>query len=46
VLRACAESVTYLAEQNVAESASRLSDVTFRTCLADRDGPVELVARG
>jgi tetratricopeptide (TPR) repeat protein len=46
VLRACAESVTYLAEPNVAESASRLSDVTFRTCLADREGPVELVARG
>ncbi len=46
VLRSCAESVTYLAEQNVAENASRLSDVTFRTCVADRDGPVELVARG
>jgi len=46
VLRDCAESVTYLAESDVAESASRLSDVTFRTCLADRDGPVDLVARG
>jgi hypothetical protein len=46
VLRDCAESVTYLAEPNVAESASRLSDVAFRTCLADRDGPVDLVARG
>jgi len=46
VLRAGAESVTTLAEQSVAESASRLSDVTFRTCLADREGPVELVARG
>jgi tetratricopeptide (TPR) repeat protein len=46
VLRACAESVTYLAEQDATENASRLSDVTFRTCLADREGPVELVARG
>ena len=46
VLRACAESVTYLAEPNVAESASRLSDITFRTCLADREGPVDLLARG
>jgi len=46
VLRDCAESVTYLAEPNLAESASRLSDVAFRTCLADREGPVELVARG
>ena len=46
VLRDCTESVTYLAESDVAESASRLSDVTFRTCLADRDGPVDLVARG
>jgi tetratricopeptide (TPR) repeat protein len=46
VLQRCAESVTYLAEAGVAESASRLSDVAFRTCLADRDGPVDLVARG
>jgi tetratricopeptide (TPR) repeat protein len=46
VLRDCTESVTYLAESDVGESASRLSDVTFRTCLADRDGPVDLVARG
>ena len=46
VLQRCAESVTYLAESGVAESASRLSDVAFRTCLADRDGPVDLVARG
>jgi len=46
VLRDSAESVTYLTEPNVADSASRLSDVTFRTCLADREGPVELVARG
>ena len=46
VLRACAESVTHLAEPNVADSASRLSDVTFRTCLADPEGPVDLLARG
>jgi hypothetical protein len=46
VLRSCAQSVTYLAEPGVAESASRLSDVAFRTCLADREGPVDLVARG
>ncbi len=46
VLRVCAESVTYLAEPDAAESASRLSDIAFRTCLADRDGPVDLVARG
>ncbi len=46
VLRDCAESVTHLAEPEVAESASRLSDVTFRTCLTDREGPVELLARG
>jgi hypothetical protein len=46
VLRACAESVTFLTEPNLAESASRLSDVAFRTCLADREGPVDLVARG
>jgi hypothetical protein len=46
VLRACAESVTQLAEPNITESASRLSDVTFRTCLADREGPVDLLARG
>ena len=46
VLRACAESVTYLAEPNITESASRLSDITFRTCLADREGPVDLLARG
>jgi tetratricopeptide (TPR) repeat protein len=46
VLRDCAESVTQLPEPDVAESASRLSDVAFRTCLADRDGPVDLLARG
>ena len=46
VLRDCAESVTYLAETDAAESASRLSDIAFRTCLADRDGPADLVARG
>ena len=46
VLRECAESVTYLAEADAADSASRLSDIAFRTCLADQEGPVELVARG
>ena len=46
VLRASAESVTHMAEPDVAESASRLSDIAFRTCLADRQGPVDLVARG
>jgi hypothetical protein len=46
VLRDCTESVTYLADSDARESASRLSDVAFRTCLADRDGPVDLVARG
>jgi hypothetical protein len=46
VLWDCAQSVTYLAEPKARESASRLSDIAFRTCLADREGPVELVARG
>jgi hypothetical protein len=46
VLQACAESVTYLSGANVEESASRLSDVAFRTCLADPDGPADLLARG
>jgi tetratricopeptide (TPR) repeat protein len=46
VLRDCAQSVTYLAEPAAVDSASRLSDIAFRTCLADRDGPVELIARG
>ena len=46
VLRVCAEFVTFVSEPNLAESASRLSDVAFRTCLADREGPVDLVARG
>ncbi len=46
VLRMCAESVTHLAEPDVTESASRLSDIAFRTCLADREGPVDLLARG
>jgi hypothetical protein len=46
VLRDCAQSVTYLAEADAADSASRLSDIAFRTCLADREGPVDLVARG
>ena len=46
VLRDCAESVTHLAGPTLAESASRLSDIAFRTCLADREGPVDLLARG
>ena len=46
VLCDCAESVTHLAEPAIAQSASRLSDITFRTCLADREGPVDLLARG
>ena len=46
VLQACAESVTYLAEPNAADSAARLSDIAFRTCLADLEAPVDLVARG
>jgi tetratricopeptide (TPR) repeat protein len=46
VLRACAESVTYLAEPDAADSAARLSDIAFRMCLADREAPVDLVARG
>jgi tetratricopeptide (TPR) repeat protein len=46
VLRACAESVTYLAEPTASDSAARLSDIAFRTCLADREAPVDLVARG
>jgi tetratricopeptide (TPR) repeat protein len=46
VLRDCAESVTYLAEADALDSASRLSDIAFRTCLADREGPVDLIARG
>jgi tetratricopeptide (TPR) repeat protein len=46
VLQDCAGSVTYLAEADAIESASRLSDIAFRTCLADREGPVDLVARG
>jgi hypothetical protein len=46
VLQACAESVTYLPGPSVGESASRLSDVAFRTCLADTDGPADLLARG
>ena len=46
VLRDCAESVTYVAEPNLAESACRLSDIAFRACLADREGPVDLLARG
>jgi tetratricopeptide (TPR) repeat protein len=46
VLRACAESVTYLAEPNASDSAARLSDIAFRTCLADREAPVDLVGRG
>src|SRR5580692_6046879 len=46
VLLDCAESVTHLAGPNLAESASRLSDIAFRTCLADREGPVDLLARG
>ena len=46
VLRDCAQSVTYLAQADAVDSASRLSDIAFRTCLADREGPVDLVARG
>jgi hypothetical protein len=46
VLRTCAGSVTYLAEADATDSAARLSDIAFRTCLADRDGPVDLIARG
>jgi hypothetical protein len=46
VLRACAESVTYLPEADAMDGASRLSDIAFRTCLADHDGPVDLIARG
>ena len=46
VLRDCAESVTHLTEPDLAENASRLSDIAFRTCLADREGPVDLLARG
>jgi hypothetical protein len=46
VLRACAESVTCLPGPSVAESASRLSDIAFRTCLADTEGPADLLARG
>ena len=46
VLRDCAESVAHQAEPNVSESASRLSDIAFRTCLADQEGPVGLLARG
>ena len=46
VLRDCAQSVTYLPDADAADSASRLSDIAFRTCLADREGPVDLVARG
>ena len=46
VLQDCAESVTHLIEPHLADSASRLSDIAFRTCLADRAGPVDLLARG
>jgi len=46
VLRDCARSVTYLADADAADSAGRLSDIAFRTCLADREGPVDLMARG
>jgi hypothetical protein len=46
VLQTCAESVTYLPGPSIAESASRLSDVAFRTCLADTEGPADLLARG
>jgi tetratricopeptide (TPR) repeat protein len=46
VLQECAQSVTYLTEADAAESAARLSDIAFRTCLADPAGPVGLVARG
>jgi tetratricopeptide (TPR) repeat protein len=45
VLQECAQSVTYLTEADAAESAARLSDIAFRTCLADPAGPVDLVAR-
>ncbi len=46
VLRDCAQSVTYLDDVDAIDSASRLSDIAFRTCLADQEGPVDLVARG
>jgi hypothetical protein len=46
VLRTCAESVTCLTEADAIDSAGRLSDIAFRTCLADREGPVDLIARG
>ncbi len=45
-LRDRAEAVTYLAEADAIDSAGRPSDIAFRTGLADREGPVELVARG
>ena len=46
VLRDCAASVTYLTEADAIDSASRLSGIAFQTCLADPEGPVDLVARG
>ena len=45
-LRDCAQSVTYLTEADAIDGASRLSDIAFQTCLADREGPVDLIARG
>jgi tetratricopeptide (TPR) repeat protein len=46
VLRTCAESVTYLTEADAIDSAGRMSDIAFRTCLADPEGPLDLIARG
>ena len=46
VLWRCVQSVTYLPDAAAAASASLLSDIAFRTCLADRDGPVERIAHG
>jgi hypothetical protein len=38
--------LTWLPDAVLADTADRLSDISFRTCLADADGPAELVARG
>lgn len=46
VLRECAEVITWLPDEVLAEAANRLSDISFHACLTDDDGPVELVARG
>jgi hypothetical protein len=46
VLRQCAEAVTSAADDVLADGAARLSDIAFRTCLADPGGPADLIARG